>query len=367
MDSTIFDYLRWRGDISFDVLDLTDEDQLVFSCLVYIDFAPFMTKDGDSIGSLATRVLSSPDRKSRFRVADDEELLSRLRNSRRFADLVVCDPESHFDKDSSRQFFAFTVIAGNEIVVVYRGTDATITGWKEDFDMTFSPMVPAQKDALQYLESAAARHPDVPIVISGHSKGGNLALFAAAMAGDGIEKRIRKIYNNDGPGFMKENPAYSRLSRIRDKAVTLQPTSSVIGMLMEHPLPCRIVESSTVFILQHDIYTWKFDGPRLKEHDKPGKDSLFFDRVTDSWLEKLTIEERKKFITLVSGLLYASGAEKLRDYRKNFLSSFMESAKYYRSLDPEERKIIRSVLRTMGATTGKELVESEIFQLLDGK
>ena len=151
--------------------------------------------------------------------------------------------------------------------VAFRGTDDTIVGWKEDFNMAFTPEIPAQRYAADYLQQAAAALAFRPLLVGGHSKGGNLAVYAAVFCGEAIQKQIRAVYNNDGPGFYASLLELPEHRRIAGKITTLLPESSVVGMLLEHEEAYQVVRSTQIRLMQHDGFSWQVLGRRFRAPD----------------------------------------------------------------------------------------------------
>ena len=248
----MFDYLLWRGDLSMEAVPPNPVDTLILSELSYIGFEGLVP--GDFLHPVPLRVAAEafamlPDREDRDRVKRDGELLAAAARTERFGELRLVFYRSELLPELQSQFAAVTwLLPGGGAVITYRGTDLSITGWKEDFNMSFQPQVPAQEKALWYLEAFARVHRG-PIRLAGHSKGGNLAVYAAAKAQPELQERILSVHNHDGPGFhssMLRDPGYRAiLPRVR----TFVPQSSVVGMLLEHEEPYTVVKSRQLSLL----------------------------------------------------------------------------------------------------------------------
>ncbi len=357
MSDNLFDYLKWRGDLDMSRLPFSVEDQLILSTLVYVNFHPYIDDDSSTIGKAVARILEHGYDEKNYRVQNDHRLLEMIDHSPRFADLVVSDSVEHFDEKISCQFYAFTVhLPGDRIAICYRGTDLTLAGWKEDFDMAFENVVPSQADALEYLTCVAGKYKKDSLILTGHSKGGNLAVFAAANAPEYVKSRITAVYNNDGPGFNEDSPTKNKLPSIRDKVVTIVPSSSIIGMLMEHTLEYLVVESSSFSIFQHDPYSWVFDGPHFKYADERSKESLLMDRISTSWLKTMSREEREHFVDVVFMVLGAGGVSDFRSYSKQLLQRQGDIIKAYRSLSSNERALLRKIARNFARVAGRTIL-----------
>lgn len=344
---TLFDYLKWRGDLALSDLPLSIEDQLILATLVYVNYSGYVAPDETlSVRDASLRILSHGYKESDYRVKNDYRLLQEIVDAPRFSSLMLSDCVEHFDESSDRQFFAFTVHLPSSIIICYRGTDLSLAGWKEDFNMAFSDTVPAQKDALDYLVRVADRY-RTPIMLCGHSKGGNLAVFAAANAPVKIRRRIVRVYNNDGPGFNEGSSTHALLPAIEDKVETLVPSSSVIGMLMEHTMDYRIVESSSFLIFQHDPYSWLFDGPHFKYSDSRSLDSLVADKVASDWLSSITPEEREKFVDVLFTLFGKAGIRSFRGYSKQMFLKAPEFLKAFLMLPKDQKSMFIHVVNNL--------------------
>ena len=309
----MLDYLAWRGDIEFPQLPVNPVDALIFSTLSYIDFKDIVPDNPDqsiSLADAAAGLFSLAEPQNRVRVKKDLELLKAVAASARFDNIKMTFYRSILIPEEDTQFAAVTVfLEDGSAYIAFRGTDSTLTGWKEDFNMTFQTSIPAQRLALDYVQEFAAAHP-IPLWMGGHSKGGNLAVYAAAKCGELLQKRIVEVHNQDGPGFsedMMRDPGYrSILPKLR----SFVPQSSVIGMLLEHEEPYRIIRSSQVGIMQHDPYSWQVLGPDFLSVEGLTADSRFLDRTFKNWLSGMTNEERSAFFDTVFELLESTGAER---------------------------------------------------------
>ena len=309
----MLDYLAWRGDIEFTQMPVNAVDALIFSTLSYIQFediVPDNPHQSISLAEAAAGLFSLAEPVKRTRVKKDLELLDAAAASKRFDNIRMTFYRSILIPEEDTQFSAVTIfLEDGSAYIAFRGTDNTLTGWKEDFNMSFQSSVPAQHLALRYVQEFAAAHP-VPLWMGGHSKGGNLAVYAAAKCGELLQRRIVGVYNQDGPGFpeaMMTDPGYRN---ILPKLHSYVPQSSVIGMLLEHEEPYTIIRSSQVGIMQHDPYSWQVLGGDFLQVEELTADSRFLDRTFKNWLANMTNEERSEFFDTVFELLESTGAER---------------------------------------------------------
>ncbi len=335
-----FDYLTWRGDIPFAQVPPTPVDTLIFSELSYIGFDGLVQpgfRHPVPLKVAAEAFLALPDRESRVRVQKDADLLAAAAQTERFGDARLVFYQNELIPEQESQFAAVTwLLPDDSALISFRGTDMTLTGWKEDFNMSFQESVPAQEKALRYTEAFARLHPQ-PLRLCGHSKGGNMAVYAAARCLPEIQERIISVHNHDGPGFsaaMMADPGYQAiLSRVR----TFVPQSSVVGMLLEHEEPYTVVKSRQLSLLQHEPYSWEILGGGFVLMEQIDENSRFLDRTIKTWLAGRTLEERNEFVDAVYEILSLSQSDDLRE-----LILPWNVAKYVRQLGEDEE--LRSII-----------------------
>ena len=312
----LFDYLNWRGDLPFSSVPLGCADALILSALAYLKLEGIVSADAGNPVPLyeVNRIFSLlPDRESRVRIKQDLSLLDAAARSPRLAGCRLCCYRSKLIASEQTQFAAVTfLLQDGSAFLAFRGTDYSLVGWKEDFNMSFSTSVPAQREAAAYVREMAGLLPMI-LHLGGHSKGGNLAVYAAATAPPAIQSRISCIYNLDGPGFTKHmlaNPGYLRVvPRIR----TYVPESSIIGILLEHKEPYTVIRSRQVGILQHEPYSWEIMAGGFIPAAEMSAGSRFADRAITGWIEEMSDAERSRFVDMLYDLLRSGGATNVGD------------------------------------------------------
>ena len=202
--------------------------------------------------------------------------------------------------------------------------------------MSFTTPVPAQLESVRYLENAAEYLPG-ELITGGHSKGGNLAVYAAAYASAGVRSRIREIYSNDGPGFQSSVLLTDGYVAIADRIRSFVPQSSVVGMMLEHEEDYTIVKSRNMSFWQHDLYSWEVLGKSMVSLDRVTNSSVFIDRTLKDWLEKLTKEQREKFVDGVFSLLESTNAESFEEFKASRLANIASVIRSAAGLDEETR------------------------------
>ena len=301
--ANLFDYLIWRGDLTLSQSPFNDVDSLILSTLSYVFFeniVPENMVETISVKEASAAFLSRPREEWKIRDADDERLLTELPGSRRFSEIQLCGYVNKLDFASEKQFSAVTMLLEDDTVfVAYRGTDHSLVGWKEDFNMSFMDEVPSQQEAAEYLKKVALRFPRKKLRVGGHSKGGNLAVYAAAMMPQSIQMDILSVYNHDGPGFRDGMLQKAGYQMILPKVETFVPQSSVIGMLLEHEEEYTVVESTESGFMQHDPYSWSVLGADFVQLEKLTDHSRFLDQTVKLWLDGLDEKQRECFVDTI--------------------------------------------------------------------
>ncbi|MGE4352521.1 MAG: DUF2974 domain-containing protein [Oscillospiraceae bacterium] len=345
--ANIFDYMIWRGDLPFMRDPLNDIDSLIINRIAYIPFDGIISDklpDGLTVGEAVQKFLAYPDADKRVYIETDIRLCRAILDCPRFALLPLSGYENTVDTKREVQFCAMVFsLSPTEHYIAFRGTDNTIVGWKEDFNMSFVTPVPAQLQAARYLEKAAAGMPG-SLITGGHSKGGNLAVYAAAYASSKTRNRISAIYNNDGPGF---DPAVLKTDgylAISAKIRTFVPQSSIVGMLLEHEEDYTIVKSKQVSIMQHDLYSWEVLGREFISLDRVTNSSRFIDSTLKDWVSHMTRDQRERFVDGLFSLLRDTNAETLQDLTENFFVSAKTIIKTLGGMDEETRSSVQYAL-----------------------
>lgn len=351
----MFEYLKWRGDILFSELPPNPVDALIFSTLSYISFDGLVSEDMSSFITLenfAPRFFDCTDCEKKVRVKQDLKLLKEAARTRRFGRVGLTNYRNVLIAQKETQFSAITFfLEDGSAFLTFRGTDTTLTGWKEDFNMSFQESVPAQRLALQYV-SEFSQLSGAKMHLGGHSKGGNLAMYAAAKCGPGIQKRIIDVYNHDGPGFTGNLMGSSGYQEMVPKIHTYIPQSSIFGMLLEHEEPYIVIKSKQIGgVMQHDPYSWEVMGKEFIYMEEVTADSKFLNKTLKKWLAGMTNEERDVFIDAVFELLATGDADYINEimHPKN-VYSYLKTLK----ADDEMRRLLAGELFNLVKAARKE-------------
>lgn len=235
-----------------------------------------------------------------------EALFAAMARNPRFSSIHVGAVDERFSREHQTQFAAMTLLLPDgTLVVSFRGTDTSFVGWKEDFNMAFQYPVPAQRLAADYV-TRVARLWQGDLVLLGHSKGGNLAVYAALQAGDDVLPRIRRVYSLDGPGFPADVVAGDRYRAVADRIVKIIPDSSIVGMILDSPEHCVVVKSNEYGPMQHLAFSWQVDRDRFVTVPEVSVTSREFKRSLDRMLNEMTPEQLERAVDAMFKVLAAS-------------------------------------------------------------
>ena len=351
--ANIIDYVEWRGDLPFKVSPINEVDVVAMMFLSFNDFSavPGDIKDGFVDFTDAIRAVYGEkfEKKEVYGGAimpnkDNQRLISAMLESKRFGHMKMAAFVNNISEKSEQQFAAFTIkLDDGTIYVNFEGTDDTIVGWKEDFNMSFSDEVPCQRRAVEYLESIAAKTRG-EIVVGGHSKGGNLAMYAAAKCKSRTQKRIERVISGDGPGFKKEFYASEGYLAVKSRITKLVPQESIVGMFFANDSGIEVVKSGGNGIWQHNSYLWEVKGTRFVRTGGLTPRAAELSRVINEWIEEKDYETRKDLTQCIYEMMTAENAKTLTDFDKDKMLLWRSAFK----LEPSKReKIFKSVMEIM--------------------
>jgi len=319
----LFDYIHWRGDLPMNCLPFTPVDGLILAWLASMPLDPGAAEVGEAAG-----LLSGSD------AGEETRRLGRaLAGSRRFAPMRLHRLEEKTDGREEMQFAAVTVFTGdNRVFVAYRGTDATLVGWKENFNMAFTDEVPAQREAVKYLNRVAG-DTGMPLRVGGHSKGGNLAVYAAALCDPGTQSRIVSVYNFDGPGLSVQTVDSPGYRAVEQRVMTYLPESALVGILLERSSRYEVVRSDEAGILQHMPRSWQVTPSGFELAPSLSSQSLFADRTIRDWLNGMSRNERERFVETLYSVVSVTRAETVGDVAENWRKSGWAMLNAFAGLD----------------------------------
>ena len=341
--ANMIDYLAWRGEFSFDLTPWNPVDALLMANLSYLGFHGTSDGRGWTLAEAQRMDLVQEDRNPAF--AERKRMFDALAESNRFGGSRMHHYIALTDPEAEMQFSAMCIdLPDGTMCVAFRGTDNTIVGWREDFNMAYQTIVPAQEAAVYYL-AQAAEQTDRPIRLAGHSKGGNLAVYAASGATAEARERIESIWTFDAPGMNVKMSQAEGYLRVKDKIRAYIPQSSIIGLLMEYFRPYTVVRSNALGISQHDPMTWQVYGPRFEEVESGVDHTAVVMRDTlHDWLDNSTPEQRGAFVDVLFRYVETTKATRLSDLTNEKLRSLLVMVGNRKEVDPEARRAFNRLM-----------------------
>lgn len=378
--ANILDYLDWRGDLTLAQDPFNEVDNLILAELSFVNFGGIVPGpgEGDAVplrDAAAAYFAEAAGRSIDMGVLVPNqipELLRRTAAAPRFRDMQLSGFVDHLDPERAEQFAALTAACGDgALYLSFRGTDDTLAGWKEDFYLSCMKEVPAQKKAVEYTETMARQYPRVRLRLGGHSKGGNLAVWAGVFCPPAVQRRIRSVWSNDGPGFHDDILSLPRHVRLAERIHTIVPKSSVVGMLLEHEEDYTVVDSSQQGLMQHDGFSWEVRGPGFVRLHSVTRQARLCDQELRSWVQGLSESRREQFIDSAFAVLEASGAQTLTDLKSDSFKAAGAIIRALKDLDKETRdallKFVQILFRSNLRMTLEGLQEETEKTLLGRK
>ena len=366
--ANIYDYIQWRGDLDFSQSPFNPVDNLIFSQLAYLPMDGIVPgpdeKGGIRIKDLAERYFraqkESPSKQlDEIMVKEAENAVKAIGAAPRYMDCRLFGYVNRTDKFQEKQFSAFCAVIGSKkssakLLAVYRGTDMSITGWKEDFNMLFRDAIPSQREAVGYLDKMARRFPG-PLMIAGHSKGGNLAVYAAAFCRKDTRSRITAVYSNDAPGFHREVIQSRGYREILNRIYAFIPQSSLVGILLEHGETPAVIKSAATGLLQHLPSTWETTHNDFIRVEELTQESRLVDNIIRNWIDEIDEGQRQQFIETVYKIFVPTDAKSVGDLTVDWKNTAANIISTVKNMDGPTKKLMRKIISELFKSAGKEI------------
>lgn len=361
--TNILDYLDWRGDISMQTDAFGTVDALILAELSYLPMEELIPSEfgiGKSIAELAEEFDPEQikDTDKIYTFAEDVTLLHKLAESERFRTVRLMGCSSITDAAQNVQFAAFTcILPTEEYYIAFRGTDGSLAGWKEDFEMSYQDETAGQHCAVDYLNKHdGASH---NLIVGGHSKGGNLAVYAATSCLPRVQKLIRKVYDFDGPGFRDEFADSQAYLDTIPKIVSVIPQSSLVGQLLTSHTDHQIVRSNAAGIMQHFVYSWEVMRNHLVYTEELSAFGVFINKTVRSWLSSIDDDSRRALTEAIFDVMAAPEAETIGEMGQNKLKSLRAILAAVKTLEPEQQALVRQAVAKL-AVSGGAVIRAKI-------
>ena len=355
----MLDYIKEFGHVSFEERAFSEIDALVLTELEYLPLEKVVPSDENGEDFVTVKEIAEYMQEHKQELFDENpmmiteerhEVSQVIADAPRFQSLKFFGVVSEWDKDTTKQFAAITVEVEPSVrLVVFRGTDDTLIGWKEDFLMTYSPLVAAQTDAKEYLAKQASLW-DGDLMISGHSKGGNLAIYAAATQVEDVQLRIVDIFCFDSPGLYRSVLETKGYQNIVPLAMRYIPQDSLVGLMLESEVPYVIVKSNATGAMQHSAMTWEIEDGQFIKMEKLTKNSQLNDQTFKKWTESVSDEELELFWNVFFELLFSVGIDTVNDLYGEFMHYVQEFLKAAGNMDEEKRELLTRIALLLVST-----------------
>ena len=355
----MLDYIKEFGHVSFEERAFSEIDALVLTELEYLPLEKVVPSDENGENFVTVKEIAEYMQEHKQELFDENpmmitqerhEVSQVIADAPRFQSLKFFGVVSEWDKDTTKQFAAVTVEVEPSVrLVIFRGTDDTLIGWKEDFLMTYSPLVAAQTDAKEYLAKQASLW-DGDLMISGHSKGGNLAIYAAATQVEDVQLRIVDIFCFDSPGLYRSVLETKGYQNIVPLAMRYIPQDSLVGLMLESEVPYVIVKSNATGAMQHSAMTWEIEDGQFIKMEKLTKNSQLNDQTFKKWTESVSDEELELFWNVFFELLFSVGIDTVNDLYGQFMHYVQEFLKAAGDMDEEKRELLTRIALLLVST-----------------
>ena len=344
----IMDYIEWRGDLPFTQSEFNDVDNLILACFSYVNLDGIpeaASQNGIELKALTEKFLQLHTEKE---LKEDKSfirfapfMMLEMAKTERFGQCVIRNYVNEIVAEEAQQFSAVEIcLSDGTSYISFRGTDDTIVGWKEDFNLS-TGVVPAQERAVEYLRRIAGSLQEM-VRVGGHSKGGNLAVYGAVMCKE-IHPWILQVYSNDGPGFSREFLELPETEALLPKVTRIIPEYSIIGTLLEHSKEPVLVASSNKGLLQHDGFSWEVSGNHFASKEQLNSRAETFVSILHKWIDGMDVEQKKVLIEDLFSTIEASGSENLSEIQAGGLKSFTAMLKRIESFAPESREMVQEL------------------------
>lgn len=363
--ANMMDYLDWRGDLSFAASEFNEVDNLILAQLAYVDFLGIVPEQGSG-----EKITLKEASKRFFEIHDEKEILERvsmtkmaafvmkkMAKTRRFGEILLSDYVDDISDEEQSQFSVVCItLEDGSLFVSFCGTDNTIVGWREDFNMGYLDVTPGQRKAVDYLNQVVTSEYRT-VRVGGHSKGGNLSVYASVNCKPQVQKKIVQVFSNDGPGVSKEMMESEAYQSILPRITTILPEESIVGMLLEHQEDFKVVRSTQSGLSQHDAMSWEVLGNSFVYAEQMAAQSILLDKTMKAWLYQLDEEERKQIVETVFGMLEEAQIKTVDEFYHSRWKAVQELMKAKSKLPAETQKVFTKALKLLWSEGNKAMKE----------
>lgn len=365
------DYIAWRGDLTFDMIPFNHIDAAIFSQLSMLQLEEVLIKNGNSIKMTIKEIVESLSEEIReknynlgFIIPDDIiKAFEEMAKTKRYQNLVIDNYVNLISKDEETQFSALTIdIDHNTRVVSFSGTDDTLIGWKENFNMVYMDTVSCQNLSVDYLEKVSRRVRYLYVV--GHSKGANLTLYTTLHSTSRVQKKLVEAIGFDGPGITEDIELIDKFDKNIEKVVFYIPDDSIIGTIFDHYEKVKVVKSKAKGLFQHDLFSWEVTYNDFIYAEARTKESIHIENKIKDMISKMDEHTKHSFVNEAYRLLVNSKNETLTDISRDKLMI----AKNFLSIDSDKRSMFVKILKELASDKIiRETIINNIIQFSKNK
>ena len=352
MTGTILEYLRDHGPVSFYEEPVNEVDSLILCQFAYLKFDKMVPDVKENRASVTLQELREHADyenlfKNTFFEKSNRKLFEGMLESRRFRHMKMNCYTNIVEPEWETQFSAITfLLEDGSVYIAYRGTDESLVGWKEDLNMAFLDPIPGQSYSVKYLNMVIGRTHQ-PFYIGGHSKGGNLAVYAAMNCPANVQERIVKVYNMDGPSFRPQVLEKYDYAAISDKTVKILPHSSLVGMIFEQSMNYRVVKSRALGLLQHDPFSWLVKYGRFVDVEQLFEGQKFMNDTLNEWILSLNEAQVRTFVDTLYQVISASQKNDLFEVSSDWSNSLNGIMAAIKEVDEETMEMIKEITKEL--------------------
>lgn len=345
--SNFLDYITWRGDLSLRQDNFNTIDSLILSRFVYLPLDNIVTDIPITVADAYKQYIQLERQNSQTVIMDlDNVLFEKMALSKRFKNITLQHFQHITNEEKQIQFCGLLAhLDYRTTCVLFRGTDNSLFGWKEDFNMAFETTIPSQEFARHFVTSHVNDLRE-RILFSGHSKGGNLAIYSAVFSNDIDTKRIKTIYNFDGPGFNPNLQLNARYTALKPTIKTFIPESAIVGVLMNYMSNYKIITTDAKGFAQHDTYSWLVEGAQLIYAPNRTKESKRIENAFQHVLNEYATQDLETIINTFYDLLLSANIKDVRDFNTETPQKLLAILKSYRSLDKNSSSLVQKFVQT---------------------
>jgi len=347
----IIDYINEFQSFDFNEKPFLAVDGLVLACFVYFDFKKMVPTISEGSENVTIDDLSKSNHYDEmfidtFDPLKSEELFQAMLHSKRFGSISLNYYVNEHDEKEEKQFSAISVFFGDSVFIAYRGTDNSFVGWKENFNMSYIPVIPSQKEASIYIDYVA-KLTSVQIYLGGHSKGGNLSIYCASNCNEEIQHRIVAIYSYDAPGFKEDIHMQTGYLRVVDRILKFVPNSSLVGMLLLQENNYFIVKSNVRGILQHDAFSWMIENGDFVYQERLKEDSIQLNSILNTLIANISDDERKKLVDVIYKIIIKNKIKSANEFVSSWKKVVFGILIGIKGMSKDTRKSITQTARSL--------------------